>query len=90
MGQVIMKTYTMGRTQRNYPVFGCVSSNVAELSNRLAQVHNMDTEERKKWLKWSKIGICVPLKDKDANERHTHGKHVRETSKRAGGNGNTL
>ena len=28
----------------------------------------MDTEERKKWLKWSKIGICVPLKDKDAND----------------------
>ena len=29
----------------------------------------MDTEGRKKWLKWSKIGICVPLKDKDANEK---------------------
>ena len=29
----------------------------------------MDTEERKKWLKWSNIGICVPLKDKDANEK---------------------
>ena len=29
----------------------------------------MDTEEIKKWLKWSKIGICVPLKDKDASEK---------------------
>ena len=32
----------------------------------------MDTEERKKWLKWSKIGICVPLKDKHANEKDIH------------------
>ena len=29
----------------------------------------MDTEEREKWLKWSNIGICVPLKDKVANEK---------------------
>ena len=67
-----MKTYTMGRTRRNCPVFGCGSSNLAKLSNHLAQVHNMDTEERKKWLKWSKIEICVPLKDKDANEKDIH------------------
>ena len=32
----------------------------------------MDSEERKKWLKWSKIGICVPLKDKDASEKDLH------------------
>ena len=35
----------------------------------------MDTEERKKMvkdLKWNKIGICVPLKDKDANEKDIH------------------
>ena len=32
----------------------------------------MDTEERKRWLKWSKIEICVPLKDKDANEEDRH------------------
>ena len=32
----------------------------------------MDTEERKKWLRWSKIGICVPLKDKDASEKDLH------------------
>ena len=32
----------------------------------------MDSEERKKWLKWSKIGICVPLKDKDACEKDLH------------------
>ena len=32
----------------------------------------MDREERKKWLKWSKIGICVPLKDKDASEKDLH------------------
>ena len=30
------------------------------------------TEERKKWPKWSKIGIFVPIKDKDANEKDTH------------------
>ena len=32
----------------------------------------MDSEERKKWLKWSKIGICVPLKDEDASEKDLH------------------
>ena len=62
----------MGRTRRNCPVFGCGSSNLAKLSNHLAQVHNMDTEE-----KWSRIGICVPLKDKEANEKDTHGKHLK-------------
>ena len=50
----------MGRTRRNCPVFGCGSSNLAKLSNHLAQVHNMDTEERKKWLMWKK--------DKDEND----------------------
>ena len=49
----------MGRTRRNCPVFGCGSTNLARLAN-LDQVHGMDTEERKKWLKWSKLGICVP------------------------------
>ena len=62
----------MGRKRRNCPVFGCASSNLAGLSNHLAQVHNMDSEERKKWLKFSKIGICVPLKDKDACEKDLH------------------
>ena len=32
----------------------------------------MDTEERKGWLKWSKIGISVTLKDKDANKKGVH------------------
>ena len=62
----------MRRTRRNCPAFGCGNNNLAKLSNHLAQVHNMDNEERKKWLKWSKIGICVPLKDKDANEKDIH------------------
>ena len=56
----------MGHTRRNCPV---LDVGVAKLSNHLAQVHNIDTEERKKLLKWSKIGICVPLKDQDANEK---------------------
>ena len=42
----------------------------------------MDTEERKKWLKWTEIGICVPLNNKDANEKQ---RHFRETSKLPGG-----
>ena len=62
----------MRRTRQNCPGFGCGNNNLAKLSNHLAQVHNMDNEERKKWLKWSKIGICVPLKDKDANEKDIH------------------
>ncbi len=50
----------MGRTRRNCPVFGCGSTNLARLANHLDQVHDMSTEECKKWLKWGKIGICVP------------------------------
>ncbi len=50
----------MGRTHRNCPVFGCGSTNLARLANHLDQAHDMSTEERKKWLKWGKIGICVP------------------------------
>ena len=38
----------------------------------------MDTEERKKSLKWSEIEICVPLKDKDANEKHIHMANIME------------
>ena len=36
--------------------------------NHLDQVHGMDTEERKKWLKWSKLGICVPRQDGEPKE----------------------
>ncbi len=50
----------MGRMRRNCPVFGCGSTNLARLANHLDQVHDMSTEERKKWLKCGKIGICVP------------------------------
>ena len=48
----------MGRTRRNCPVFGC-GSTLARLANHLDQVHCMDAKERAKWLKWSKLGICV-------------------------------
>ena len=58
----------MGRTRRNGPVFGCGSPNLARLANHLDQVHGMDTEERKKWLKWSKLGICVPRQDEEPKE----------------------
>ena len=43
----------MGRTHRNCAVFGCGSKNLARLANHLDQVHGIETEERKKWLKWS-------------------------------------
>ena len=58
----------MGRTRRDYPVFGCGSTNLARLANHLDQVHGMNTEERKKWLKWSKIGICVPRQSEESKE----------------------
>ena len=58
----------MGRTRRNFPVFGCGSTNLARLANHLDQVHGMDTEERKKWLKWSKLGICVPRQNQTPKE----------------------
>ena len=58
----------MGRTIRNCPVFGCGSTNLARLANHLDQVHGMDSEERKKWLKWSKIGICLPRQSEEPKE----------------------
>ena len=58
----------MGRTRRNCPVFGCGSTNLVRLANHLDQVHGMDTEERKKWLKWSKLGICVPPQNEEPKE----------------------
>ena len=68
----------MGRKRRDCPVFGCGSTNLARLANHLEQVHDMGTEERAKWLKWSKIGICVPrqgeevtVMDKELNIERT-------------------
>ena len=55
----------MGRTRRNCPVFGCGSRNLARIANHLDQVHGMDTNERMKWLKFSKIGITLPLEKKE-------------------------
>ena len=74
-----MKTYTTGHAQRNCPVFGCGSSNLAKLSNHQERNQMNHHEERKKWLKWSKIRICVPLKDKDANEKKVHLANTLET-----------
>ena len=51
----------MGRKRKDCPVFGCTSKNLVRLANHLDQMHNMDTEERTKWLKWSKLGISMPL-----------------------------
>ena len=50
----------MGRKRRNCPVLGCGSTNLVRLANHLHQVHHMNIEERSKWLKWSKMGICLP------------------------------
>ena len=58
----------MGRVRRNCPVFGCGSTNLVRLANHLDQVHGMDTDERKKWLKWSKIRICVPRQSEEPKE----------------------
>ena len=43
-------------------MFGCGSINLARLANHLDQIHDMDTGggTQRKWLKWSKTGICVP------------------------------
>ena len=49
-------------------MFGCGSTNLARLANHLDHVHCMGTEERKKWLKWSKIGICVPRQSEEPKE----------------------
>ena len=58
----------MGRTRRNCSVFGCISTNLARLANHLDQEHGMDTQERKKWLKWSKLGICVTRQNEEPKE----------------------
>ena len=57
----------MGRVRRNCPVFGCGTTNLVILANHLDQVHGMDTDERK-WLKWSKTGICVPRQSEEPKE----------------------
>ena len=44
------------------------STNLPRLANHLDQMHGMDTEERQKWLKWSKIGICVPIQSGEPKE----------------------
>ena len=57
----------MGRKRRNCPVFGCGSTNLVRLANHLDQIHGMDKEERAKWLRWSKMDICIPLQDEETN-----------------------
>ena len=47
----------MGRTRRDCPVLGCPSKNLARLANHLEQAHQMDDDERAKWLQWSKMGV---------------------------------
>ena len=58
----------MGRTRKNCPVFGCGSTNLARLANHLDQVHGMDTKQRGKWLKWSKLGICISQQEEQPKE----------------------
>ena len=68
----------------------CLGVGVARL------VHNKSItwalKNEKKILKWSKIKICEPLKDKDANEKDIHMENTftGETSKLARGNGNKV
>ena len=57
----------MGRTRRNCPVFGCGSTNLVRLANHLDQIHGMNREERSKWLKWSKMELCVPRQNEENN-----------------------
>ena len=64
----------MGRTRRNCPVFGCGSTNLARLANHLDQVHGMDTEERKKWLKWRNLEYVYL--DRMKNQRNSTWREV--------------
>lgn len=57
---------TTGRKRSSCPVFGCGNTNLARLANHLDQVHDLGTEERVKWLKWSKIWICVLRQGREA------------------------
>lgn len=56
----------MGRTKRDCPVLGCTSTNLVRLANHLDQIHHMDTQERAKWLKRSKLGLCLPLQTEES------------------------
>ena len=58
----------MNRTRRNCPVFSYGSTILVKLVNHLDQIHSMDTEERKKWLKWSNLEICVPGQNEKPKE----------------------
>ena len=62
-------TNNMGRKRRDCPVFGCGSTKLIRLANHLNQIHGMDKEERAKWLKWSKMGVCIPIQSKEGNNR---------------------
>ena len=55
----------MGRKRKDCPVFGCTSKNLVRLPNHLKQIHDMGSEERAKWLKWSKLGISMPLHNEE-------------------------
>ena len=60
-------TNNMGRKRRDCPVFGCGSTNLVRLANHLDQIHSMDKDERAKWLKWSKMGVCIPIQSKEGD-----------------------
>ena len=58
---------------------GGLDVGVAILQNReiiSPKNYKMGTGERQKWLKWSKIGICVPLKDRCKRKRDTHVRYI--------------
>ena len=51
----------MGRTRRNCPVFGCGSTNLVQRADHFEQVHRMNNQERARCLKWSKLGVYIPI-----------------------------
>ncbi len=68
----------MGRKRRDCPVFGCGSKNLVRLANHLDQTHNMDSQERLKWLRWAKIGLCLP-QENDTAQRRTEENSLQRT-----------
>ena len=60
-------------------MFGCGSTNLA---NHLDQERGMDMEERKRWLKWCKIGVCVSRHSEEANKEFNIGESLENTFQR--------
>jgi hypothetical protein len=56
------------RRCRNCPIPNCGSKYLVKLSNHLADVHNLSTEERKQYLQEAKLQKSKVIRDYDSSK----------------------